>query len=200
MTLSSSTQNSTDGQSLHRAAMAGRLLTTFARLLPHRRLGSEPDYHNPKTVRAGTRRTFQYTGQVAAPPEQAFPLLCPVLEYAWLDDWRCRLIATESGVAEEGAVFCTNLRFGETWIMTRCDPPTRAQYTVFSGLAIMVLDIRLEPAPENRTEIHWQRTFTATTRLGNRVVGSLDDATVQHEMATLHTRLNHYVKTGERLG
>ncbi len=37
-----------------------------------------------------------------APPEQVFPLLCPVREADWVPDWRYRMIYSRTGVAEEG--------------------------------------------------------------------------------------------------
>ena len=41
---------------------------------------------------------------VDAPPEVVFPLLCPVREYEWLEDWTCEMVFSESGVAEEDCV------------------------------------------------------------------------------------------------
>ena len=49
------------------------------------------------------RRT--YTQTLFAPPEKVFPLLCPVREVKWANDWNQRQVIAESGLVELGCVF-----------------------------------------------------------------------------------------------
>jgi len=128
-----------------------------------------------------------------------FPLLCPVLEYDWLEDWRAEMLYTVSGVAEEGAVFRTRLRGKETWIASRYEPPQRVQYTIFARAALVVLDIRLEETEVGETQLQWQRTYTPITRRGRLALRRLDHQQVQCEMAATHECLTHYLATGVTL-
>jgi hypothetical protein len=76
-----------------------------------------------------TRRT---SFDVAAAPERVFPLLCPVREYDWIEEWTCKVLHSESGVAELDCVFRT-LFDGEpmTWVVSRYEPPIRIEFTCF---------------------------------------------------------------------
>ena len=47
-------------------------------------------------------------------PESVFPLLCPIREYAWIEPWRCTLIYSESGYAEQDCVFQTDFPQAES--------------------------------------------------------------------------------------
>jgi hypothetical protein len=58
------------------------------------------------------RQFHEYTGFISATPERVFPLLCPVREYEWLDSWHCRMVYSESGVAEDNCIFETDLKEG----------------------------------------------------------------------------------------
>ncbi len=162
-------------------------------------LGVRPDVDHPRSVEVGTRRRFEHRGVIQGAPERVFPLLCPVLEYAWLDGWRAEMIHSRSGVAEEGVVFRTRFQLGETWVCTRYEPSQRIQYTVFAGAAVMVLDITLAAAADGACEICWTRTYTATTRVGRRLVRRLEPDQIEAELATLNACLNHYLATGRML-
>src|SRR5208283_1284485 len=43
--------------------------------------------------------------------DKVFPLLCPVREYEWFNDWKCTMVYSESGVAENNCVFYTKMGF-----------------------------------------------------------------------------------------
>lgn len=159
----------------------------------HGALGVKPDPEHPQATGLDRRRTFEYSSHVPAPPEAVFPLLCPTLEYLWLDDWDAKMIHSESGVAEAGAVFRTHIRTGETWVTTRYDPPAAVGYTVFAGPAVLMLDLRLEPDGDGATMLHWRRTYTPTSRLGNRVVQGMTNEQQVREMAHVHAQLVAYM-------
>jgi hypothetical protein len=51
-----------------------------------------------------------------------FPLLCPVREYEWIEPWSCDMVFSESGLAENNAVFRTHFPAQggeETWVVCR---------------------------------------------------------------------------------
>lgn len=132
-------------------------------------------------------------------PEHVFPLLCPTLEYDWIEGWNAWLIHSDSGVAEPGAVFRTRIGTGETWIMTHSERNRRAQYTVFTGAAVMVLDILLSDNGDGTTTVEWTRTYTATSRVGRRVIRRFADDAIRGEIAAVHHSLDHFLRTGQKL-
>lgn len=159
--------------------------------------GRQPGEPIPTTD--APRRSFTHVGVIDAPAERVFPQLCPVLEYDWLDGWEADLVYTESGFAEEGAIFNTHVRNGETWVVGRYEPPSAVTYVVFAGVAVMVLDVSLDDRGDGTTEVSWTRTYTALTAIGRAAARRLDEGEIRLEMAAAHAALAHYLRTGERL-
>ena len=77
-------------------------------------------------------RTHQFT--VSAPPEKVFPLLCPVRECEWIPNWRCEMLHSNSGVAEEDCVFRTNCSDTGpmTRVVSRYEPPVLIEFACFT--------------------------------------------------------------------
>lgn len=74
-------------------------------------------------IEAPMRVTRRYTQRLCASPERVFPLLCPVREADWVEDWDPEVVYSESGVAESDCVFIT--RDGavrKVWVITRYEP------------------------------------------------------------------------------
>jgi hypothetical protein len=141
----------------------------------------------------GARRVFSYTGTAPATPDRIYPLLCPVLEYDWIDDWSCTMEYSVSGVAEPGCAFRTSIQVGEQWLLTRHEPPTAIQYVVWLKQGWMVLDVTLRDLGDGTTELRWQRTFTAVRPLGRHLIGKMTEQQIGAEMAGLHGKLVAYL-------
>jgi hypothetical protein len=96
-------------------------------------------------------RSHHFT--VPAAPEQVFPLLCPVREYEWIAPWRCDLLHSASGVAEEDCVFRTTSPDGNTtiWVVSRYEPPARIEFTCFVADTYV---LRLKIGPDRRGRRH----------------------------------------------
>lgn len=56
---------------------------------------------------------FDYERELLLPSttEKVFPLLCPVNEYEWFNGWKCTMVYSESGVAENNCIFYTKTGF-----------------------------------------------------------------------------------------
>lgn len=148
---------------------------------------------------------------VAAPSETIFPLLCPVREYEWIEQWQCTMLHSHSGMAEEGCVFQTILpdmpevpfadtaaARTDTWIVCRYAPPTEIAFVRCNGHRAILYSITLQPQPEG-TRLTWSQQLTALTPQGN----SLVHATTKDDFCLLIRRLelmlNHFCATGNRL-
>jgi hypothetical protein len=214
--MSLSTQKSTDSQSRigrhHRGwyrrhqSLAAGLAITVSDLLAGRSLAEgkrRPGGANPwghPVTPGGARKVFTFDAEIPATPEQIFPLLCPVLEYEWLDDWACDVQYSASGVAEEGCAFRTDIQVGERWICSRHEPPTAIQYVVWMRVGWMVLDLSLEDRGDGSTMLRWRRTFTATGSLGRKLIGTMTEAGVRRDMEATNQRLAAYLarESGQR--
>ena len=143
------------------------------------------------------------TIQVEAPPEKVFPLLCPVREYDWVEPWKCEMVYTDSGFAEDHCVFRTNFEdHGEAiWMVSRHEPETGIIQFVITCPATHVekLDIAVEPTDSASSRIRWDRTYTALNERGNAFIRELTGPGYDDEIRGLEAMLNHFCRTGEML-
>jgi hypothetical protein len=66
-----------------------------------------------KSPKWETGERFDYVREIMlhSTKDKIFPLLCPVREYEWFNGWKCTVVYSESGVAENNNVFYTNTGF-----------------------------------------------------------------------------------------
>ncbi len=136
---------------------------------------------------------------LVAPPERVFPLLCPVREADWLEDWNHRLIHSGSGVAEQDAVFTTSdPESGELdiWTITRHQPPREIEFLRVNRQRVIRYTISLEPEDGGGTCAHWRQLVTVVdgSTLTNITQEAFTDMVAVDERA-----LNHYLVTGRML-
>jgi len=147
------------------------------------------------------RITHQYIQTNLAPPENIFPLLCPVREADWVPGWQYRLIYSKSGVAEPGCVFTTPNEDGSetTWIVTEYEPAAFLIAFVWVNPEVMAaqIRIRLERKAEGRTLAHIQYTYTGLSAQGNSEVDRYDENWFRQKMQSWETAINHYLRTGK---
>ena len=154
--------------------------------------------YTPKTERS--RLSFVETQRVKATPEEIFPLLCPVREFDWIPAWDCKLIYTESGLAEAGCVFQTNQKTDgglDTWIVSRYEPSHRISFVRVNPFRTMVYDVRLTSNDDGTTTLEWVQQITALNPAGDKHLERMkaeDFSAMVHGMEQL---LEHYLEHGE---
>ena len=140
---------------------------------------------------------------IAAEPSRVFPLLCPVREYEWIEIWRCRMLYSESGVAENNCVFETDFAQNggrETWIVSRYEVNRCIEFVRFSAdEKIIKLDIRLQDAENDRTRLLWRKTYTGLSPSGNRLIQTIAEQQFAPEAAMIEKMLNTFLTTGKML-
>jgi hypothetical protein len=143
-----------------------------------------------------------YTMTLDAPPAEVFPLLCPVREYEWIEPWSCDMVFSESGLAENHAVFRTHFPAQggeETWIVCRYEKDRAIAFIrLVPGFKVNRLDIDLT-ADKKSTVLVWTHIFTGLSETGNQWIRCLNDEAFRSEKAALGKMLNHYLKTGSML-
>lgn len=138
---------------------------------------------------------------VPAPPERVFPLLCPVLEYRWIPGWKCELLHSASGVAEEDCVFRTD--FPEpgpmTWVVSRYEAPALIEFACFVPDALVHrLKIALN-AVDGGTRLDWTNRWLATGPRGDAWLAAWSAEADAKRMDNLQRLLTHYLTTGKML-
>lgn len=153
-----------------------------------------PTSRQIRTERA--RRRFEASQVVQALPEAVFPLLCPVREYDWIPEWDCRLVYTESGLAEVGCVFQTEREADgglDTWVVSRHEPAHHVAFVRVNDLRAMQYDISLAPTADGATRLVWCQVITSLNEAGDRHVQALEESDFFRTITKLETLLNDYL-------
>jgi hypothetical protein len=136
---------------------------------------------------------------VPAPPERVFPLLCPILEYKWIPGWRCELLHSVSGVAEEDCVFRTDFPGQEPmlWVVSRYEPPARIEFTCFvAGSHVQRLKIA-PTAAGNATRLDWTSRSLAVDPRGDAWIAAWSEEEEAKKLDNIRRMLSHYLTTGK---
>ena len=137
-----------------------------------------------------------------ASPRQVFPLLCPQREYDWIEPWQCRMIFSETGVAEDNAVFYTDFRQDrgpEWWVVSRYEPVRTIAFVRFSPVTVLPGWIFTWQLTDHAHHRHLDQTMTALSPEGNAYIDRYGDSSYTQEINTLEHLLNYYLQTGRPL-
>jgi hypothetical protein len=144
----------------------------------------------------------KHTILLEAKPEVIFPLLCPVREYEWIEPWKCDLIYSETGFAEQDCIFQTDSPHDgpkDTWVLSRYEKPTLVEFVRVNAIRAIRYTITLRQIGEGKTESEWSQVITGLNAEGDRFVSSFPDEEFKHRMEMLRKMLNHYLTTGQML-
>jgi hypothetical protein len=147
------------------------------------------------------RVTRSYTQTLAGPPEEVFPLLCPVRELDWVNGWNPDLVVTESGFSELDCVFVTpGTPEDAVWVVTRHDSDRwhLELLKLIPGVVVGKIVIRLEAIAEG-TSADVSYTYTALSPHGEAAIDGFTQEHFDRFMKAWEEELNHYLLTGEKL-
>jgi len=149
---------------------------------------------------ARTERSFKM--KLAAAPADVFPLLCPTREYDWIETWKCRMVYSESGLAEQDCIFKTDFPADgpeDTWVVSRYEPPFLLEFVRVNALRAVRYTIRLRETAAGQTEAGWRQIITGLNEEGNVLVLGMNEPDFRKRMAEVEEMLNHYLGTGRML-
>jgi len=162
---------------------------------------------NPKptskamNVRAPNRVVHTYKQRLHGSMSRVFPLLCPVLEALWLEDWDPLLVLTNSGVAEPDCVFITKAApHPAIWFVTRHEPARGfvEMLKVSPEVTACRLQIQLAATPGGcAATITYSHTSLGPQ--GDLFVAGFTEEFYEVFMREWETRMNHYLVTGQVL-
>ena len=140
------------------------------------------------------------------PPENVFPLLCPVMEAAWVPGWMPELVISGSGVCEQDCIFVTPPEADSDpgraiWIVTKYDRDnwTLEMYKVISEYAITKLEISLASNSDDSTTAHIAYEVTAMGTAGDKFIEQFTAEWYEGFMVEWETAMNHYLATGNKI-
>lgn len=148
------------------------------------------------------RITRQYTQRFHAAPDKVFPLLCPTREYEWIEPWKCELLHSASGYAEQDCVFRTRMpgeSSDDVWVISPYEPNSRIEFVRVNGQRVMSYSIILTTNDDGTTTAHNTQVLTALNAEGNQLLNAASDASFVFEMKMGETMLNHYLTTGKMM-
>ena len=149
------------------------------------------------------RVTRTYVQRIVAPPAQVFPLLDPVRETEWLDNWQCEMIYSASGLGEQNCVFKTQQPHeAETiWTVVRRDATEYVVefVTMTPGSRVTHIRINLEDEGAGQTTARISYTITALNEEGNAFVDRFGEAEFKRRMEWWERSMNHFLETGNLL-
>jgi len=135
-------------------------------------------------------------------PEIVFPLLCPVREYDWIEPWKCDMIYSDSGFAEQDCIFQTDFPQDgpkDTWVLCRYEEPKLVEFVRVNGIRAIRYTITLRQIGNGKTESEWQQVITGLNDEGDKSVSSFSDEEFKQRVQMLQQMLNHYLTTGQML-
>lgn len=147
------------------------------------------------------RKARSYRQTINAAPNVVFPLICPVREAEWLDDWDYKMIYSKSGVAELGAVFTTSFWEGteQVWIITKHDSiKNEVEFArVVPGLVTSVLNVNILRKDEQSSYVDITYTYTSLTEKGNNFIDNkYTEEFFIENMKEWEDSMNYFLKTG----
>lgn len=150
----------------------------------------------------GVRTVSSYTQIIDAPPGVVFPLLCPVRESEWVDQWVGSPVFARQGIAEQDGVFATHHAdpAGATiWVIAKHDPVLHdLEFVTFVPHdQVFRLSISVRPFGPAQSEVRVTYVRTATSPEGNiRLLARRDANGDQHLMREWELDMNHFLGTG----
>ncbi len=149
-----------------------------------------------------SRKVVSHVMQLAAASEAVFPLLCPVREYEWIDDWQCEMIHFASGVAEAGAVFRTAFPQDgppDVWVISRYEPPRVIEFVRVNAWRTIHYAIHLESQADGQSRWRWTQTLTGLNAEGDAQIAAIDASDFAQKIDALGAKLAHFLATGTML-
>jgi hypothetical protein len=142
-----------------------------------------------------------HTHRYIAEPAKVFPLMCPVREADWIEDWDPVVVLTESGIAELECVFLTEASPSDSiWYITRYEPTTHfiEMIKITPNVTACKLSIHIREV-EGGSEATVTYSHTSLGPEGDKSVAEFTEEYYREFMREWEAQVNHYLSTGSAL-
>jgi hypothetical protein len=149
------------------------------------------------------QKTLKYKHLNNAEPEKVFPLLCPVREKDWLDEWDYEIIYSKSGLIEKNCVFSTSYpgEIDTIWHVTQHNPEKfEVEFLrVTPKENVVRINIKLTPVENDKTESEIAYQYTGLSEKQNKYIMNELESKFEESMKWWEKSINHYLETGKML-
>jgi len=152
-------------------------------------------------VEKPNRVSRSFTQHLGSPPAAVFELLCPVREAEWVNDWRPKLVLSNSGHAEPGCIFITpGIPEDALWLMTEYDPDAFRLEIIkmIPGVVVGRITIFLAAAGDDGCTAEITYAYTSISDHGERALEEFTDDHFRGFMEIWEKELNHFLSTGTK--
>ena len=153
-------------------------------------------------VEKPNRVSREFTQHLSAPAAAVFELLCPVREADWVNDWRPKLVLSDSGFAEPGCIFITpGIPEDALWLITEHDPEAfRVEIIkMIPGVVVGRISLALAADGSDACTAKITYAYTSISDHGDRALEEFTDGHFKGFMEIWEKELNHFLKTGTKL-
>jgi hypothetical protein len=136
-----------------------------------------------------------------AAPEKVFPLLCPVREMEWVNNWNPRLVISASGLIEPDCVFVMPDEPNDSiWVVTQWNPDSFFVefIKVTPGFTVGKIDIQLHREKKEQTHADITYCFTALSLKGSEFVNQFTESYYETFMKGWESEINYFLETGKK--
>jgi hypothetical protein len=157
----------------------------------------------------GNRVVESHNETIKGSPGKIFPLLCPVQEYKWIDNWDCEIIFSNSEGVENNCIFkeyksgpiLFNSAIPTYWTVSYYDPTNcRIQFVLMSDhIAITKIDVEVKDIGDGKSSVSWELIITAICEEANKHIDKSTQNKAKMYLTVLGKALKHYCEKGEKL-
>ncbi len=147
------------------------------------------------------RVSRSYTQSLLDSPEKVFPLLCPVRETEWVNNWDPRLVISASGLIESDCIFVMPDEPGDSiWIVTQWNPDSFFVefIKVIPGYTVGRIDIQLRRSKAEHTLADITYCFTALSPAASQFIDRFTEDYYESFMKEWESEMNHFLETGKK--
>ncbi len=146
----------------------------------------------------GERFNYSYRMDFPSTPETIFPLLCPIFEYDWLNDWKCTMVYSESGVAENNCIFYKPVvpHFSKKMFfqVIQYNPPEFIEFLIhINKTGTIRFGIKLLQVNNDRTEARWAYLLTGFTRAGITKLKNYRENLIEKQVENMERDLSYWL-------
>jgi hypothetical protein len=155
--------------------------------------------HRLARWKQGERYRFHYEMVLPALPGEVFPLLCPILEYDWLNGWNCTMIFSESGVAEDNCIFYNSTGFPlykkKIFQVIDYRQGEHIEFLIFiNRIGSIRFSLGLKEMEGNRTLMLCNYLLTGHTRMGNKQFKRFREKQIEKDVKKLEADLIYWLR------
>ena len=140
---------------------------------------------------------------------KVFPLLCPVIEYKWINGWKCKLIHFPNGKIEKDCKFqeimtapflMGNISGKTKWTVILFDPiNNKVHFKLDNEVSTSFFKIELTPNGLDKTECLMEFNYKPITKNGDRFINHGGESKIRFFISALGAMLKYYCESGEML-